>query len=186
MTAKPARALDGVRVLALEASLSGPHCTKILADMGAEVIKIEKPGVGDVIRGWDSVVRGLSSGYVWANTNKKSLAIDVKSKRGLEAVLKLTGRVDVVLENVAPGVAERLGLGAEALTAANPRLIYLSVSGYGQTGPYRDVKAYDMLIQGEAGIIATTGYPDAPAKVGIPMTDLAFLMYACVGILLAL
>lgn len=182
----PTRALSGVRVLALEASLSGPHCTKILADMGAEIIKIEKPGVGDVIRGWDSVVRGLSSGYVFANTNKKSFAIDVKTKLGLEAVLKLAGKVDVVLENVAPGVAERLGLGAEKLRAANPRLIYCSVSGYGQDGPYRDVKAYDMLIQGEAGMIATTGYPDAPAKVGIAVTDLASSMYAAVGILLAL
>lgn len=110
----------------------------------------------------------------------------MKTKSGLEAVLKLAGKVAVVLENVAPGVAERLGLGAEALRATNPRLIYCSVSGYGQDGPYRDVKAYDMLIQGEAGMIATTGYPDAPAKIGIPMTDLASSMYAAVGILLAL
>jgi itaconate CoA-transferase len=180
------RALTGVRVLGLEASLSGPNCTKMLADMGAEVIKLEKPGTGDVIRGWDSVVRGLSSGYVAANTNKRSLAIDVKSPGGVEAVKKLASRVDVVVENFAPGAAERLGLGAAALTAANPRLIYCSISGYGQDGPYRDVKAYDLLIQGEAGIIATTGYPDKPAKVGVSMTDLASSMYAAVGILLAL
>jgi itaconate CoA-transferase len=180
------RALDGIRVLALEASVSGPHCTKILADMGAEVIKVEKPGSGDVIRGWDSVVHGLSSGFVWLNGNKRSFAIDVKNPAGCQAVQKLAQQVDVVLENFAPGVAERLGLGASELCARNPRLIYCSLSGYGQDGPYRNVKAYDLLIQAEAGIIATTGYPDKPAKVGVPITDLASSMYATVGILLAL
>ena len=182
----PRRALDGVRVLALEMSLSGPHATKILADMGAEVIKVEKPGTGDVIRGWDTAVKGLSSGYVWVNGNKKSFTIDMKKPAGLEILRRLAARVDVVLENFAPGVAERLGLGAHELTGANPRLIYCSLSGYGQDGPYRNMKAYDVLIQGEAGIIATTGYPDAPAKVGISMIDLASSMYATVGILLAL
>src|ERR1700680_193944 len=184
--APPRRALDGVRVLALEASLSGPHATKILADMGAEVIKVERPGAGDVIRGWDTAVKGLSSGYVWVNHNKKSFTVDMKKPSGLEILRRLAARADIVLENFAPGVAERLGLGAKDLTAANPRLIYCSVSGYGQNGPYRDVKAYDVLIQGEAGIIATTGYPEAPAKVGISITDLASSMYAAVGILLAL
>lgn len=179
-------ALEGVRVLALEASVSGPHCTRILADMGAEVVKVEKPGTGDLIRAWDSVVRGLSSGYVWLNGNKRSFAVDVKKPAGREAVRRLAERVDVLLENFAPGVADRLGLGAAELCARNPRLIYCSVSGYGQDGPYRDVKAYDLLIQGEAGIIATTGYPDKPAKVGVPITDLASSLYAAVGILLAL
>jgi itaconate CoA-transferase len=179
-------ALDGVRVLALEVSVSGPHCSKILADMGAEVIKIERPGSGDVIRAWDSVVHGLSSGFVWLNGNKRSFAVDIKKPAGREAVQRLAERADVLLENFAPGVAERLGLGAAELCARNPRLIYCSVSGYGQDGPYRDVKAYDLLIQGEAGIIATTGYPDKPAKVGVPITDLASSMYAAVGILLAL
>ncbi|MGO9590226.1 MAG: CaiB/BaiF CoA transferase family protein [Candidatus Acidiferrales bacterium] len=183
---KAALALDGIRVLALEVSVSGPHCTRILADMGAEVIKIEKPGTGDVIRGWDSVVRGLSSGFVWLNGNKRSFAIDVKTPAGRQAIQKLADRVDVVLENFAPGVAERLGAGAAELCARNPRLIYCSLSGYGQDGPYRNVKAYDLLIQAEAGIIATTGYPDKPAKVGVPITDLASSMYATVGILLAL
>ena len=185
-SAKTPRALTGVRVLALEASVSGPHCTRILGDMGAEVIKIEKPGVGDLIRHWDSVVRGLSTGFVWLNGNKRSFAVDVKKRAGLEAVQRLADRVDVLVENFAPGVADRLGLGAAELCARNPRLIYCSVSGYGQDGPYRDVKAYDLLIQGEAGIIATTGYPDKPAKVGVPITDLASSMYAAVGILLAL
>jgi len=182
----PRRALDGVRVLALETSLSGPHATKILADMGAEIIKIEKPGTGDVIRGWDTAVKGLSSGYVWVNGNKKSVTLDMKKPAALEILKRLAARVDVVLENFAPGAAERLGLGAKDLTSANPRLIYCSLSGYGQDGPYRDMKAYDVLIQGEAGIIATTGYPDAPAKVGVSMIDLTSSMYAAVGILLAL
>ena len=179
-------ALDGVRVLALEVSVSGPHCSKILGDMGAEVIKIERPGSGDVIRAWDSVVHGLSSGFVWLNGNKRSFAVDIKKPAGREAVQRLAERVDILLENFAPGVADRLGLGSAELCARNPRLIYCSVSGYGQDGPYRDVKAYDLLIQGEAGIIATTGYPDKPAKVGVPITDLASSMYAAVGILLAL
>ena len=154
--------------------------------MGAEVIKLEKLGTGDLIRHWDSAVHGLSSGYVWLNGNKRSFAVDVKKKAGLEALRRLAERVDVVLENFAPGVADRMGLGAAELCARNPRLIYCSVSGYGQDGPYRDVKAYDLLIQGEAGIIATTGYPDKPAKVGVPIIDLASSMYATVGILLAL
>jgi len=182
----PRQALSGVRVLAMEISVSGPHCTRILADMGAEVIKIEKPGEGDLIRHWDSAVRGLSSGFVWLNGNKRSFAVDIKKKAGLEAIRRLAGRVDVFLENFAPGVVERLGLGSTELCVRNPRLIYCSVSGYGQDGPYRDMKAYDPLIQGEAGIIATTGYPDQPAKVGIPIADLASSMYATVGILLAL
>ncbi len=184
--AEPRRALDGVRVLALETSLSGPHATKILADMGAEVIKVEKPGTGDVIRSWDTAVKGLSSGTVWVIANKRSFAIDVKQKAALDILKRLAVRSDVFLENFAPGVAERMGLGAKELTAANPRLIYCSLSGYGQDGPYRDVKAYDVLIQGESGMIATTGYPDAPAKVGVSMTDLCSSMYAAVGILLAL
>jgi itaconate CoA-transferase len=183
---EPRRALDGVRVLALETSLSGPHATKILADMGADVIKIEKPGTGDVIRTWDTAVRGLSSGTAWVIAGKRSLAIDVKKKAGIEILKRLAARSDVLLENFAPGVAERMGLGAKALTKANPQLIYCSLSGYGQDGPYRDAKAYDALIQGEAGLIMTTGYPDKPARVGVSVTDLISSMYAAVGILLAL
>jgi itaconate CoA-transferase len=181
-----ALALSGVRVLALEVSVAGPHATKILGDMGAEVIKLEKLGTGDLIRQWDSAVHGLSSGFVWLNGNKRSFAVDVKKEAGLEALRRLADRMDVVLENFAPGAADRLGLGAAELCARNPRLIYCSVSGYGQDGPYRDMKAYDLLIQGEAGIIATTGYPDKPAKVGVPIIDLASSMYATIGILLAL
>jgi itaconate CoA-transferase len=182
----PRRALDGVRVLALETSLSGPHATKILADMGAEVIKLERPGTGDVIRGWDTAVNGLSSGIVWIGPNKKSFAIDAKKPAARKILQRLADKVDVVLENFAPGAAERMGLGAKELRARNPRLIYCSLSGYGQDGPYRDVKAYDALIQGEAGLIMTTGFEDRPARVGVSVTDLISSMYAAVGILTAL
>src|SRR5437016_8480279 len=127
-----AGALSGVHVLALEVSVAGPHCTRILGDMGAEVFKIEKPGTGDLIRNWDSAVRGLSSGYVWLNGNKRSFAVDIKKKAGLEAVLRLADRVDIVQENFAPGVADRMGLGAAELCSRHPRLIYCSLSGYGQ------------------------------------------------------
>jgi len=181
-----AAALTGVKVLALEVSVSGPHCTRILGDMGAEVIKIEKPKEGDLIRHWDSAVRGLSSGYVWLNYNKRSFALDVKKPAGMEAIRRLVKTVDVFVENFAPGVADRLGMGYQALHELNPRLIYCSISGYGQDGPFRDVKAYDLLIQGEAGIIATTGYQDQPAKVSVPIADLACSMYAVTGILSAL
>ena len=183
---EPKRALTGVRVLALETSLSGPHATKILADMGAEVVKIERPGAGDVIRGWDKAVKGLSSGIVWIGANKKSFAIDVKKPAAREILRRLAAKSDVVLENFAPGAAERMGLGAKELRAANPRLIYCSLSGYGQDGPYRDKKAYDALIQGEAGLMMTTGYEDAPARMGVSVTDLISSMYAAVGILTAL
>ncbi len=179
-------ALHGVKIAAFEQVLSGPFATCTLADMGAEVIKIERPGVGDLIRHWDSAVKGLSSGYVWLNRNKQSLTVDVKKEQGREIVFRLARESDVFFENYAPGVAERLGFGYAALSEINPRLIYCSISGYGQDGPYRDVKAYDLLIQGEGGIIATTGYPDKPAKAGISLTDIAAGMYASLGIVLAL
>jgi crotonobetainyl-CoA:carnitine CoA-transferase CaiB-like acyl-CoA transferase len=182
----PQRALDGVKILAFEQVLSGPFATCLLADMGAEVIKVERPGIGDVIRGWDSVVRGLSSGYVWLNRNKRSLTADVKKEKGRTLLQDLAKRSDIFFENYAPGVAGRLGLGYEKLSELNPRLIYCSLSGYGQDGPYRDVKAYDLLIQGEGGIIATTGYPDKPARAGLAIVDIAAGMYSAIGILLAL
>ncbi|MBI1996202.1 MAG: CoA transferase [Deltaproteobacteria bacterium] len=180
------RALDGVKILAFEQVLSGPFATCLLADMGAEVIKVERPGVGDVIRSWDSVVRGLSSGYVWLNRNKRSLTVDVKKEKGKEILHELAKKSDIFFENYAPGVAGRLGVGYDTLSGLNQRLIYCSLSGYGQDGPYRDVKAYDLLIQGEGGIIATTGYPDKPARAGIAIADIASGMYAAIGILMAL
>ena len=179
-------ALDGVRVVAFEQVLSGPFGTSILGDMGAEIIKVERPGVGDLIRHWDKAVRGLSSGYVWLNRNKQSLTVDVKHEQGREILYRLIRDADIFFENYAPGVAERSGLGYEKLKSLNPRLIYCSLSGYGQDGPYRDVKAYDLLIQGEAGIIATTGYPDKPAKAGIAIADIAAGIYSALGIVLAL
>ena len=179
-------ALAGIRVVAFEQVLSGPFCTLLLSDMGAEIIKIEKPGTGDLIRHWDTAVRGLSSGYVWLNRNKQSLTVDVKKEQGQEIVHRLVEKADVFFENTSPGVAARVGLGYEELSALNPRLIYCSLSGYGQDGPYRDVKAYDLLIQGEAGLIATTGYPDRPAKASIAVVDIAAGMYAALGISLAL
>ena len=180
------RALDGVRVVSFEQVLAGPFCTSILGDMGAEVIKVERPGTGDLIRHWDTAVRGLSSGYVWLNRNKRSLTVDVKKEKGREIVYRLIRDCDIFFENYAPGVADRAGLGYETLEKLNPRLIYCSISGYGQDGPYRDIKAYDLLIQGEGGIIATTGYPDKPAKAGIAIADIAAGMYATLGIVLAL
>ncbi len=179
-------ALGGIRVVAFEQVLSGPFCTSILADMGAEVIKIERPGTGDMIRHWDTAVRGLSSGYVWLNRNKRSLTIDVKKETGNEILQRLVRQSDVFFENYAPGVAGRVGLGYEKLQGINSRLIYCSISGYGQDGPYRDVKAYDLLIQGEAGIIATTGYPDKPARASVAIADIASGMYAALAIVLAL
>jgi itaconate CoA-transferase len=179
-------ALAGIKIAAFEQVLSGPFATCTLADMGAEVVKIERPGVGDLIRHWDSAVKGLSSGYVWLNRNKQSLTVDVKKEQGREIIYRLARESDVFFENYAPGVAERLGFGYAALSEINPRIIYCSISGYGQDGPYRDVKAYDLLIQGEGGIIATTGYPDKPAKAGISLTDIAAGMYAALGIVLAL
>jgi itaconate CoA-transferase len=180
------RALDGVRVVSFEQVLAGPFCSCILADMGAEVVKIERPGVGDLIRHWDQAVRGLSSGYVWLNRNKQSLTVDVKQEKGREILYRLIRGADIFFENYAPGVAERSGLGYEKLKSINPRLIYCSLSGYGQDGPYRDVKAYDLLVQGEGGILATTGYPDKPARASIAIVDIASGMYAALGIALAL
>lgn len=179
-------ALEGIRVVALEQVIAGPFATSILADMGADVIKIERPGTGDLVRHWDSAVRGLSSGYVWLNRNKRSLSVDVKKEMGREIVQRLVRDADIFFENFAAGVAGRLGLGYEELNALNPRLIYCSLSGYGQDGPYRDVKAYDLLIQGEGGVIATTGYRDKPAKASMPIVDIAAGMYSTLGILLAL
>ncbi|HEU5463335.1 MAG TPA: CaiB/BaiF CoA-transferase family protein [Candidatus Binatia bacterium] len=183
---KTSRALDGVKIIGFEQVLSGPFATCLMADMGAEVIKIERPGSGDVIRSWDSVVKGLSSGYVWLNRNKRSLTLDAKNPKGCAIIHELARRSDVFFENYAPGVADRLGLGYDTLSGLNARLIYCSLSGYGQDGPYRDVKAYDLLIQGEGGIIATTGYPEKPARAGIAIADIASGMYAAIGILLAL
>jgi len=180
-------ALTGVKVVAFEQAAAGPFGTHILADMGADVIKIERPKVGDLARGWDAALApGISSAYAWLNRRKRSVTVNVRKESGRAILRRLAEAADVFLCNSAPGVAERLGVGYDALASANPRLIYCALTGYGVDGPYRDVKAYDLLIQGEAGILATTGYPDAPAKVGIPVTDIAAGMYAALGIAFAL
>jgi len=178
--------LAEVRVVAFEQAIALPFATFALAEMGAEVIKIERPGDGDVLRGWDHAVRGLSTGFVWVNTGKRDLAVDVATAEGREIARRLAARADVFAENFAPGVADRLGLGYRELAADHPGLVYCSLSGFGHDGPYRDAKAYDLIIQGESGILLTNGYPDAPAKVGVPVTDLIGGLTAALGIVAAL
>src|SRR4051795_8513114 len=160
--------LDGLLVVSLEQAVAAPFATRQLADLGARVIKIERPGSGDFARGYDETVRGMSSHFVWLNRSKESVALDLKSPGDLETVFRLLERADVFVQNFAPGAAERLGLGAPALGARFPRLITCSVSGYGSSGPYRDAKAYDLLIQSEAGLVSVTGSADQPAQAGIP------------------
>ena len=179
-------AIAGIRVVALEQAVSMPFCTQILAALGADVVKIEAPGRGDVIRGWDAAVEGLSTGFVAFNVGKRDVTVDAKAPEGREILRRLAASADVFVENFSPGVAARLGLGPDELCGADSRLIYCSLSGYGQTGPYRDVKAYDLLVQGESGILLSNGTEDAPAKVGIPITDQIAGAHATIGILAAL
>ncbi|WP_232663449.1 CaiB/BaiF CoA transferase family protein [Pseudonocardia sp. TRM90224] len=181
MTSLP---LDGVLVVSCEQAVAAPFATRQLADMGARVIKVERVGDGDFARGYDTAVRGLSSHFVWLNRSKESIALDLKVDAGV--VLRLLERADVFVQNFAPGAADRLGLGAAELRERFPRLITCSISGYGPDGPCRDAKAYDLLIQSEAGLVAVTGSADEPAKAGIPAADISAGMYAFSGILAAL
>jgi itaconate CoA-transferase len=178
--------LHGVTVVTCEQAVAAPLATRHLADLGARVIKIERPGSGDFARGYDETVHGMSSHFVWLNRSKESVALDLKTPEAIDTVLQLLERADVFVQNFAPGAAERLGLGAPALRARFPRLVTCSISGYGSSGPYRDAKAYDLLIQSEAGLVSVTGSPDAPAKSGIPAADIGAGMYAFSGILAAL
>lgn len=181
--------LAGVTVVALEQAVAAPFATRQLADLGARVIKVERPGEGDFARTYDSVVQGQSSHFVWLNRSKESIALDLKDEKAggdREVLDRLLARADVFLQNLAPGAAERLGLGANELTARHPRLIVCGISGYGADGPYREKKAYDLLVQCEAGLPSITGGPDAPAKVGIAVADIAAGMYAFTGVLTAL
>jgi itaconate CoA-transferase len=178
--------LDGVLVVACEQAVAAPLATRSLADLGARVIKVERPGTGDFARGYDEAVLGLSSHFVWLNRSKESLTLDLKRPEAAEILDRLLARADVFVQNLAPAAAERLGLQATALSARFPRLIACSISGYGNGGPYRDAKAYDLLIQSEAGLIAVTGTEEAPAKSGIPAADIGAGMYAMSGILAAL
>jgi itaconate CoA-transferase len=178
--------LDGVLVVALEQAVAVPFATRQLADLGARVIKIERAGAGDFARGYDRTVLGQASYFVWLNRGKESVQLDVKSPAGQEAMAALLARADVFVQNLAPGAAERLGLGAAGLLARHRRLICCSVSGYGPDGPYAGKKAYDLLVQCEAGLLSVTGTPQAPCKAGISVADIAAGMYAYSGVLTAL
>ncbi|MDH4094504.1 MAG: CoA transferase [Betaproteobacteria bacterium] len=180
------RPLDGVTVVALEQVIAGPFCTRQLAELGARVIKIERPEGGDQSRSMDRTVQGLSSHFVWTNRSKESLALDVKHPRAREILARLLARADVFVQNLAPGAVERLGLGAAELRARHPQLIWCGISGYGTSGPYAEKRAYDLLVQCEAGLLSVTGTPEAPAKAGIPVADIAAGMYAMSSILAAL
>jgi itaconate CoA-transferase len=180
------RPLEGILVVSLEHAIAAPFCTRQLADLGARVIKVERPAVGDFARGYDERVRGLSSHFVWVNRSKESLTLDLKQPAAQEVLLKLIDRADVLVQNLAPGAAARLGLSAQALKKRNARLVVCDISGYGADGPYRDKKAYDLLIQSEAGFLSVTGTPDEPAKAGCSIADIAAGMYAYTSILAAL
>ncbi|WP_055710944.1 CaiB/BaiF CoA transferase family protein [Streptomyces torulosus] len=178
--------LDGLTVVAVEQAVAAPFATRQLADLGARVIKVERVDGGDFARGYDTAARGLASHFVWCNRGKESLALDLKDPRGLDVVRRLVADADVFVQNLAHGAAARLGLDAATLCAAHPRLIAVDISGYGASGPYADKRAYDMLVQCEAGLVSVTGTPEQPVKAGIPAADIAAGMYAFSGVLAAL
>jgi itaconate CoA-transferase len=180
------RPLDGITVVTLEHAIAAPFCTRQLADLGARVIKVERPGVGDFARAYDTRARGLASHFVWTNRSKESLTLDVKHAEAGAIFDKLLEGADVLVQNLAPGAAARLGLSYEALSQRFPRLIVCDISGYGEDGPYRDKKAYDLLIQSESGFLSITGTPDEPAKAGCSIADISAGMYAYSNILAAL
>ena len=180
------RPLDGTTVVSLEHAVAAPFCTRQLADLGARVIKVERPGSGDFARGYDQRVQGQSSHFTWINRSKQSLALDLKQDEAMQALLQLLEGADVLVQNLAPGAAARMGLSYAALRERFPRLIVCDISGYGADGPYRDKKAYDLLIQSEAGFLSVTGTPEVPSKAGISVADIAAGMYAYTNILSAL
>jgi crotonobetainyl-CoA:carnitine CoA-transferase CaiB-like acyl-CoA transferase len=180
------RPLEGITVVGLEQVIAGPFCTRQLAELGARVIKLERTGGGDAARGYDHTVKGLSSHFAWVNRSKESLCLDLKHPGAKEILGRLMAKADVFVQNLAPGAAERLGLGAAELRARHPRLVWCGISGYGPGGPYAAKKAYDLLVQCEAGLPSVTGTPEAPAKAGIPVADIAAGMYALSSILAAL
>ncbi len=178
--------LDDITVVSLEHAIAAPFCTRQLADLGARVIKVERPGSGDFARDYDSRTKGLASHFVWVNRSKESLTLDLKQPQALAALKDLIANADVLVQNLAPGATARMGLGYDALSVAHPRLIVCDISGYGNDGPYRDRKAYDLLIQSEAGFLSVTGTPEEPSKAGNSIADIAAGMYAYTGILAAL
>jgi itaconate CoA-transferase len=180
------RPLDGITVLALEHAIAAPFCTRQLADMGARIIKLERPGTGDFARAYDARVDGLASHFVWTNRSKESLTLDIKHTSAQRILAGLIDKADVIVQNLAPGAAARLGLSHDALKEKHPRIIVCNISGYGPDGPYRDKKAYDLLIQSESGFLSVTGTPEHPSKAGISIADIAAGMYAYSSILAAL
>jgi itaconate CoA-transferase len=178
--------LQGITVVSLEQAVAAPFASRQLADLGARVVKIERPAVGDFARDYDQSVKGMSAYFVWLNRSKESLTLDVKQAGAREVLGKLIERADVFIQNLAPGAASRLGLNAGRLRAAHPRLIVCDISGYGDSGPYAQKKAYDLLVQSEAGVVAVTGTPEAPSKVGISITDIGTGLHAYAAILAAL
>lgn len=178
--------LEGITVVSLEQAVAAPLATRHLADLGARVIKIERVGEGDFARNYDTAVDGLASHFVWLNRGKESIAVDLKSDEGLAIARELVARADVFVQNSAPGAAARLGLDPAELATADPALISASISGYGTSGPYRDRKAYDLLIQAETGLVSLTGSPAEPAKTGVPASDIAAGLYLAQSILAAL
>jgi itaconate CoA-transferase len=178
--------LEGITVVSLEQAVAAPYASRQLADLGARVIKVERPGGGDFARNYDSTVKGLASYFVWLNRGKESVALDLKSAAGLSALTALIGRADVFVQNLAPGAAERMGLSAAALREGHPELIVCDVSGYAPDGPFAHQRAYDLLIQCETGLLSVTGSADAPAKAGISVADIAGGMFAFSSILAAL
>ncbi len=180
------RTLDGITVLTFEHAIAAPFCTRHLADLGARVIKVERPGSGDFARAYDQRARGMASHFVWVNRSKESLTLDIKHPKARPVLDALIDKADIVVQNLAPGAAARLGLSWAALNARNPRAILCDISGYGPDGPYRDKKAYDLLIQSESGHVSITGTPDEPAKSGASVADIAAGMYAYSSVLAAL
>ena len=186
MTSPGTRPLDGITVVSLEQAVAAPFATRHLADLGARVIKIERPRVGDFARDYDRTVKGMSSHFVWLNRSKESLTLDVKHPKAKDILDRLIARADVFIQNLAPGAAQRLGLSARELLAPHARLIVCDISGYGDSGPFASKKAYDLLVQSEAGVLSVTGTPETPSKVGISIADIATGIYAYSGILTAL
>jgi itaconate CoA-transferase len=178
--------LQGITVVSLEQAVAAPFVSRQLADLGARVIKIERPKVGDFARDYDQSVKGMSAYFVWLNRSKESLTLDVKHAQAGEILRRLVARADVFIQNLAPGAAKRLGLGADVLLATHPRLVVCDISGYGDSGPYAQKKAYDLLVQSEAGVLSVTGTEDAPSKVGISITDIGTGLHAYAAILAAL
>jgi len=180
------RPMEDMRVIALEHAVAAPLCTRHLADLGADVIKIERPGEGDFARAYDTYVNGICSHFIWLNRGKRSVTLDVKNPDARAALDSLIKGADVLIQNLAPGAAARLGLSYETLKPANPKLVVCDISGYGESGPFVQKKAYDLLIQAEAGVISVTGTEETPSRVGISVADIATGMYALSGILAAL